>query len=118
VEFEKQVVRSKFTLFFDCPEETMRERLLDRGKTSGRADDNEESIKKRFRTFVETSMPVVEMFGSEGRVVKVNASEGPEDVYKKVQKGFNEAGIEPEAGAEKKGLGEKIKEKVKDVAGK
>ena len=27
----------------------MLERLLERGKTSGREDDNEESIKKRFR---------------------------------------------------------------------
>lgn len=27
----------------------MLERLLERGKTSGRTDDNEESIKKRFR---------------------------------------------------------------------
>ncbi|KJX95815.1 uridylate kinase like protein [Zymoseptoria brevis] len=115
VEFERQVVKSKFTLFFDCPEETMRERLLNRGKTSGRADDNEESIKKRFRTFVETSMPVVDMFGSEDRVVKVDASASPEEVYKKVQEGFSKAGVEKETAAEKKGLGDKIKEKVKEV---
>ena len=36
-----------FVLFFDCPEEVMEQRLLSRGKTSGRADDNIESIKKR-----------------------------------------------------------------------
>ena len=34
-------------LFFDCPEDTMKERLTSRGKTSGRADDNEETIIKR-----------------------------------------------------------------------
>jgi UMP-CMP kinase len=39
-------------------------------------------------------MPVVEMFGSEDRVVKVDATAGPEDVYKKVQEGFSKAGIE------------------------
>ena len=44
IKFEEVVVPSKFTLFFDCPEETMRSRLLKRGETSGRSDDNEESI--------------------------------------------------------------------------
>lgn len=94
--FEEKVVPSKFTLFFDCPEETMRERLLNRGKTSGRSDDNEESIKKRFKTFVETSMPVVEHFGSEGRVVKLDATKSPEGVYEHVKKAFEEKGIRPQ----------------------
>ncbi|EME39126.1 hypothetical protein DOTSEDRAFT_75022 [Dothistroma septosporum NZE10] len=91
--FEEVVVRSKFTLFFDCPEGTMRERLLNRGKTSGRADDNEESIKKRFKTFVEQSMPVVQHFEKEGRVVNVDARPDPGDVYKDVQKQFEARGV-------------------------
>ena len=36
-------------LFFTTTEEEMAKRLLERGKTSGREDDNEESIRKRFR---------------------------------------------------------------------
>lgn len=93
VKFEEVVVPSKFTLFFDCPEETMRERLLNRGKTSGRSDDNEESIKKRFVTFVETSMPVVKMFEKEGRVIIVDAKQTPEQVYEDVKKRFAERGL-------------------------
>jgi UMP-CMP kinase len=73
----------------------MLERLLNRGKTSGRADDNIESIKKRFRTFVETSMPVVNEFEEQGRVVKVNAMQSPEDVYKETQEKLKEKGVEP-----------------------
>jgi UMP-CMP kinase len=95
LKFEEVVVPSKFTLFFDCDEETMRERLLNRGKTSGRSDDNEESIKKRFRTFVETSMPVVENFEKEGRVVKVDATKSPEEVYKHVKEQFAKEGLHP-----------------------
>ncbi len=34
-------------LFFDCPEAVMEARLLERGKTSGRSDDNAEAIRKR-----------------------------------------------------------------------
>ncbi|KAF7190354.1 Uridylate kinase [Pseudocercospora fuligena] len=95
IKFEEIVVPSKFTLFFDCPEETMRERLLNRGKTSGRSDDNEESIKKRFRTFVETSMPVVEYFEKEGRVVKVDARPEPDKVYESVKEQLAGRGLKP-----------------------
>lgn len=38
-------------LFFTTTEEEMLKRLLERAKTSGREDDNEESIRKRFREF-------------------------------------------------------------------
>jgi adenylate kinase family enzyme len=39
-------------LYFTCSEETLQKRLLKRGETSGRSDDNLESIKKRFNTFL------------------------------------------------------------------
>lgn len=92
--FERSVVPSKFTLFFDCPEDVMQERLLNRGKTSGRADDNEESIKKRFKTFVETSMPVVDEFESQGKVVKVKAVKSPDEVYEEVKTQLKARGLE------------------------
>jgi UMP-CMP kinase len=85
LKFEETVCPSKFVLFFDCPEEEMQKRLLNRGKTSGRSDDNEESIKKRFKTFVETSMPVVDYFEKQGRVVKVIATKTPDEIYKETR---------------------------------
>eukprot|EP00435_Cladocopium_sp_Y103_P013950 s2680_g3.t1 len=71
-------VRVKFVLFFDLSEETMQARLVERGKTSGRADDNLESIKKRFITFQQESMPVVEQFHLKGLVRRINAEQSPE----------------------------------------
>lgn len=94
--FEDSVCESKCTLFLDCPEDVMRERLLNRGKTSGRSDDNEESIVKRFRTFVETSMPVVDHFEKLGKVVKVSAVGEEGKVYEKVVEGLAGMGIHPE----------------------
>lgn len=38
-------------LVFEADEEVMIRRILERGKTSGREDDNIESLKKRFRKF-------------------------------------------------------------------
>ena len=72
----------------------MQERLLNRGKTSGRADDNVESIKKRFRTFVETSMPVVEYFEKQGKVVKVKAVKSPDEIFEEVKIRMSERGFE------------------------
>jgi len=85
LKFEETVCPSKFVLFYDCPEEEMQKRLLKRGETSGRSDDNAESIKKRFKTFVETSMPVVDHFDKEGRVVKIVATKTPDEVYKETR---------------------------------
>ena len=94
IRFEEAVCPSKFTLFFDCPEDVMQERLLNRGKTSGRADDNAESIKKRFKTFVETSMPVVNYFEKQGKVVRIPATKGPDEVYAEVKENMGRRGFE------------------------
>ena len=93
LKFDEDVCPSAFTLFFDCPEEVMRERLLSRGKTSGRSDDNEESITKRFRTFVDTSMPVVEHFRGKDKVETVSAVPGPDEVYAHVQEAMKRRGF-------------------------
>ena len=55
-------------LFFYCDEETMLARIMERSKTSGRNDDNEEAAKKRFKTYEEQTMPVVRGFEERGKV--------------------------------------------------
>ncbi|RAH40694.1 uridylate kinase ura6 [Aspergillus brunneoviolaceus CBS 621.78] len=93
--FEDTVCPSEMTLFLDCPEEVMEARLLKRGETSGRDDDNAESIRKRFRTFVETSMPVVKAFAAQGKVVSVKATGDVGDVYERIRAGLREKGLNP-----------------------
>ncbi|KAJ3309920.1 hypothetical protein HDV04_005550 [Boothiomyces sp. JEL0838] len=83
-EFEKQA--RKFVLFFDCPEQEMLHRLLKRGETSGRVDDNIESIKKRFKTFRETSYPVVEYYEKQGKVERVSCLDTVEKVYENTRR--------------------------------
>lgn len=81
--FEDAVCPAKLVLFYDCPEKVMEARLMERGKTSGRADDNAESIRKRFRVFVETSMPVVDYYDKVGKVIKIDATPSPDKVFEK-----------------------------------
>ncbi|KAJ3500839.1 hypothetical protein NM208_g17060 [Fusarium decemcellulare] len=90
VKFEETVCPAKLVLFFDCPEAVMEERLLQRGQTSGRSDDNAESIRKRFRTFIETSMPVVDEYEKQGKVIKVDATPTPNEVFATTEKVLNE----------------------------
>jgi hypothetical protein len=72
-------------LFFDCPEEEMERRLLKRGETSGRSDDNADTIRKRFRTFVEQSLPVIDHYEQQGKVFKISAVPTPDQVFVEVQ---------------------------------
>lgn len=87
--FEAQTgIQPRFVLFFDCPEDVMERRLLSRNE--GRTDDNIETIRKRFRVFVEQSMPVVAHYERDGKVARIVADRAPEDIYKEVRRAFLE----------------------------
>ena len=49
-------------IYLHAPETVLQQRLLNRGQTSGRSDDNLVSIKKRFVTFRKQSLPVVDFY--------------------------------------------------------
>ena len=68
-------------LMYDVAEDVLEERLLERGKTSGRADDNIESIKKRFVTFKTESMPVVEYYRHQGLVSTFDGAKSIDEVW-------------------------------------
>ncbi|KAI9302379.1 adenylate kinase-domain-containing protein [Cunninghamella echinulata] len=89
IKFEETVVASKLVLYFECPEQVMLERLLKRSESSGRADDNIESIKKRFRVFKETSFPVIEAYEKQNKVKTVSCENTVDGVYKEVQAVFD-----------------------------
>ena len=54
-------------LELDVPEEMLMERLINRGKTSGRADDNAETIKKRLDVYSAQTSPLIEWYEKEGK---------------------------------------------------
>ncbi|XP_069842217.1 adenylate kinase isoenzyme 1 isoform X3 [Dendropsophus ebraccatus] len=83
-EFEKKIAPPSLLLYIDAGSETMVKRLLKRGETSGRADDNEETIKKRLETYYKATEPVIAMYESRGIVRKMNAEGSVDDVFKQV----------------------------------
>ncbi len=54
-------------LELDVPDEMLMERLVNRGKTSGRADDNEETIRKRLDVYKSQTAPLVDWYKKEGK---------------------------------------------------
>ena len=78
----------------------MEERLLKRGETSGRADDNSETIKKRFKTYIEKTLPVIEHYETMNKVRKVSHQKDQHLFYRyrrsegKEKFGFGNSGSE------------------------
>ena len=82
------IIEVPFVLFLEANEDAMIERILERAKTSGRDDDNMESLKKRFAVFKNESLPVVEFFDKIGKVRRVNALGAIEEIHSNVKKQF------------------------------
>lgn len=81
-----------FVLFFDCSENLCVERCLKRGQAgSGRTDDNMESLKKRFNTYINDSMPIINHYKKIGKVRQINADTQPDEVFELVKAAFDEA---------------------------
>lgn len=71
----------KRVVYITVDEETMMKRILNRGKTSGRTDDNEETARKRFQTFYNESKPVIEDFRAWGDLSEVDGSGTVDNCY-------------------------------------
>lgn len=59
-------------LDLEVPEEELMVRLIKRGKDSGRADDNEETIKKRLAVYHSQTAPLIDWFKKEEKYRHIN----------------------------------------------
>ncbi|XP_032387527.1 UMP-CMP kinase [Etheostoma spectabile] len=75
----------KFVLFFDCGNEVCIDRCLERGKNSGRTDDNRESLEKRIQTYLQSTQPIIKLYEKQGKVFTVDASRSVDKVFADVK---------------------------------
>ena len=68
-------------LYYEVPQEIMLERCMKRAETSGRSDDNAETIKKRVQNYFDQSYPVIEYYKKFGKVRKIDATGDISSVY-------------------------------------
>jgi len=81
IQFEQDVLPCDVLMYFDVPDQVMAERLVKRGETSGRIDDNEETIAKRLATFHEETTPILGYYGKQGKLVTIDANRNPDEVF-------------------------------------
>jgi len=81
-----------FVFFLDCSEDLCVGRCLKRGQAgSGRSDDNLDSLKKRFNTYMTDTMPIIEHYQKLNKVRKIDTSPGPDEVFKAVETALQQA---------------------------
>jgi UMP-CMP kinase len=84
-------------LYYEAREEELEKRLLERGATSGRSDDNIESIKKRFKTYVAETMPIIDSYKARSQVFTIDGMPPVDEVWKVTQGVIRQVEAMPEA---------------------
>lgn len=83
---ERELKEMDLILNLHVDEDVLVQRLLERSKTSGRADDNPETIKKRIKTFHDETEPVIEYYKKFGKIKHIDSSKSVDEVYQQVRK--------------------------------
>ena len=68
----------------DVPEEELMVRLIKRGKDSGRADDNEETIKKRLHVYHSQTAPLIAWYKNEKKYQHINGLGTMEGIFAEI----------------------------------
>ena len=79
----------------EVPEDELVTRMLQRGKETGRADDNIETIKNRLKVYHDQTAPLREYYIKEGKYLPVNGHGVVDEIFGNIAKGLREmAGID------------------------
>ena len=75
----------------EVPEDELVERMLNRGKQTGRADDNIETIKNRLQVYHNQTHPLREYYTTEGKSLGINGSGNVEEIYNNIAENLAKA---------------------------
>ena len=71
--FILQIGRVDLAFVLDCEEHFLQQRLLLRGKDTGRADDNAHAIASRITAFKQNTLPAIKYWDDKGKLVIVSS---------------------------------------------
>ncbi|MDO4461333.1 MAG: adenylate kinase [Bacteroidia bacterium] len=74
------------TLNLNVPDDELITRLIERGKTSGRSDDNLETIKHRLETYNNQTKPVLDFYKKQGVAVDIKGVGSIDDIFADIKK--------------------------------
>ena len=81
--------RIHLVLALDVPEAELVKRLVGRGETSGRSDDNEEVIAKRIKEYHSKTQPVASYYNAHGKLETVTGNHSIAETFKSLTKHIN-----------------------------
>ncbi|MCQ2246509.1 MAG: adenylate kinase [Bacteroidaceae bacterium] len=73
----------------EVDDEELIKRIIARGKTSGRADDNEETAKKRLNTYYSQTLPLKDFYINEGKYAKIQGMGSIDDIYADIKRAID-----------------------------
>lgn len=68
----------------EVPEEELVKRLLNRGKETGRADDNEKTIKERLKVYHDQTEPLKAHYTDKGKYLGINGVGVVDDIFREI----------------------------------
>lgn len=90
----KELLRKRGTdlhavIGLEVPEEELVERMVKRGKDTGRADDNPETIKNRLKVYHEQTHPLRQYYDNEGKYIPINGTGVVDDIFEAISDGLD-----------------------------
>ena len=80
-----------YVFFLNGPEDLLKKRIINRGKSSGRSDDkSEKAFEKRMKEYNEQTLPMIESMRNGGNFLEISATKDLEDVSSLIFKKLNE----------------------------
>ena len=72
-------------LSFEADEETLIQRIMARSETSGRSDDNIDTLRRRLEQYRTEQLPIIEIYQAQGKVKTINGLQEIEAVYNDIK---------------------------------
>ncbi|WP_407569213.1 adenylate kinase [Deinococcus altitudinis] len=69
----------------EVPDEVLVERIVERGKTSGRSDDTEALARERQQVYRDQTQPLIDYYSARGQVRHVDGVGSMDEVYSRIQ---------------------------------
>ncbi len=81
----KKGTRISGMIALEVPEEELKKRIRERGKTSGRADDqDEEKINNRIKVYNDETLPVANYYQEQGKLAKIDGVGAIDEIFQKI----------------------------------
>lgn len=72
-------------VLLEVPEEELTKRMLKRAELEGRADDNEETIRRRLEVYREQTQPLIDYYAARGVLKRVDGVGDPGQIYCRIR---------------------------------